>query len=88
MAGTPGNTNSADGKRYRKALERALAHEAGSVEDGLFKLAKVRLAKALDGDSDAGKEIADRFDGRPAQVVAGDPDAPLETVFRWAVQQK
>lgn len=85
MAGAPvGNTNSADGKRYRKALERALAHKAGSVDDGLLELAKVRLAKALEGDGDAGREIGDRFDGKPSQTVAGDPDAPMELVFRWA----
>jgi hypothetical protein len=69
MGGTVGNTNSADGKRYRKALERALAHAAGSVEDGLFAVAKARVAKAIDGDPDASREIADRFDGKPVQQI-------------------
>ena len=70
MAGAPlGNTNSADGRRYRKAIERALAHEAGSVDEGLFKLAKLRLSKALEGDSDAAREIGDRLDGKPTQSI-------------------
>ena len=68
MAGTIGNTNSADGQRYRKALERALAHEHGSVDDGLLAIAKSRVAKAVEGDSDAAREIGDRFDGKPHQT--------------------
>lgn len=73
-----GNTHSADGKRYRKALERALAHEGGSVEDGLFKIAKARVAKAIEGDNEAIRDIGDRLDGKPTQGVEvggfnGDP---------------
>lgn len=89
MAGAPlGNQNAAIGKRYRRALERALAHEHGSVDDGLLALAKVRLAKALEGDADAGKEIGDRFDGRPAQAVTGEDGGPVELTISWATGSK
>lgn len=89
MAGAPiGNTNSADGKRYRKALERALAHAGGSVDEGLFKLAQVRVGKALDGDAEAARSIEDRIDGKPVQALAGAEGEPaLELVLRWASEK-
>lgn len=84
MAGTIGNTNSADGKRYRKALERALAHRKGSVDDGLFAVALARIDKAIEGDNDACQEVANRFDGKPVQPVAGaDAVGPIELVICW-----
>lgn len=42
--------------------------------------ARVRVAAA--------EAILDRGWGKPAQVLSGDPDAPLETVFRWATSPK
>jgi hypothetical protein len=85
MAGAPvGNTNSADGQRYRKAMERALAHRKGSVDDGLFAVAVARIDKALDGDADACREVGDRFDGKPKQAVEHQgADGPIEMVIRW-----
>ena len=70
MPAPEGNTNFLDGYRYRKAMERALAHAKGSVDDGLFAVAKARIAKAIEGDADAAREVGDRFDGKPAQAVA------------------
>jgi hypothetical protein len=87
MGAPEGNQNAANARRYRRAIERALAHAAGSVDDGLLAIAKTRVAKAMEGNDDAAKEIGDRFDGKPSQVVAGDPDAPLETVLRWASEK-
>lgn len=77
MAAPLGNTYAAEGKRYKKALERALAHAEGSVDEGLFAVAKARVAKAIDGDGDAAKEIGDRLDGKvPQAIIGGNPDDP------------
>jgi hypothetical protein len=81
LGGAPaGNQNAAKGKRWQKALERALAHKFGDVETGLFTLAKkfIDLADSAE-EREIFKEIADRFDGKPAQAVelAGPDGAPL-----------
>lgn len=70
-----GNANAAKGKVWNDALRKAI------VQDD-----KKRIAKAIDqlldqaaaGEQWAIKELGDRLDGKPAQVIAGDPDAPLE----------
>jgi len=81
MAGAPlGNTNGAKAKRWQKALERALARKYGEVDEGLTVIAAQVVNSAAEGDRDAWKEIGDRLDGKPAQTVQGDADAPL--VFR------
>ena len=83
-----GNKNAAKAKRWQKALERVLAREYGDVDKGLEHLAFefVKATKAMTEASekrgpsiDGFKEVADRFDGRPAQAVqlSGDADAPL-----------
>jgi hypothetical protein len=87
MGAPLGNNNAGEGKRYRKAIERALAHKCGSVDDGLFEVAKARVLKALEGDPDAAKEIGDRFDGRPAQAVTQGDDGPWEMILRWASEK-
>jgi hypothetical protein len=81
-AGAPlGNNNAGEGKRYRKALERALAHRKGSVEEGLLAVALARIDKAIEGDNDACREIGDRFDGKPVQAIAGaDGEGPVRVL--------
>lgn len=76
MGAPLGNNNGANGKEWRNAIRRALAHKHGSVQDGLLKIARQLVDKAEDGDITALKEIGDREDGKPAQVIAGDSDMP------------
>jgi hypothetical protein len=44
---------------------------------GLRQVAAALIAKAIEGDMQAIRELADRTDGKVAQVVAGDPEQPL-----------
>lgn len=75
--GAPVGNENWKGYRYRKALERALAHKYGSVDDGLFALAKVVVGKCEEGDAAMNREVADRFDGKPAQTIQGPEGGPV-----------
>lgn len=78
MAAPLGNQNAAKGKRWQKALERALAHAGeGDVDNGLLPIAKAVVVAAMAGDKDAWKEIGDRLDGKPSQTIQGDAENPL-----------
>ncbi len=78
MAAAQGNQYAAKAKRWQKALERALAHKFGDVDEGLTAVAKKVVEAASErGDKDAWKEIGDRIDGKPAQTIQGDADNPL-----------
>ncbi len=75
QSGNPkGRTN---GKLFGEALRIRLL-EADGLE--LHKIAEKLIAKANEGDLMAIKEIADRVDGRPAQIIAGDADNPLALI--------
>ena len=79
--GQPGNQNAAKAKRWQKALERALARFSGStVDDGLDKIADNVVALAASNDKWAVDELANRIDGKPAQTISGDPEAPLHAI--------
>jgi hypothetical protein len=80
MGAPLGNQHAAKDRRWRKAIERALARSGGDVDAGLNPIADQVVAAALKGDRDAWREIGDRLDGKPAQTIQGDGDAPL--VFR------
>lgn len=49
--------------------------ELGDDKDGLDKIAAALVAKGLDGDVPALKEIGDRVDGKVTQPIAGDEEA-------------
>ena len=79
MSGAPeGNINATKGMEYRQALRRAMAHRSGTTSKALEELAEKCIEAAMDGEQWAIKEIADRFDGKPAQslTLSGDPDSP------------
>jgi hypothetical protein len=65
-------------KLYREALRLELA-AAGEDLKKLREIAKVHIEKAAAGDMQAIKELADRLDGRPAQMLEhSDPSgAPI-----------
>lgn len=73
-----GNENAARGKEFRAAIQRALAkRSAGSGwRVALDKIAEKLCDKAEDGEQWAVQEIANRFDGKPAQttVLVGDEE--------------
>lgn len=79
-AGAPiGNAN-ARGKLWRQALIRALEKRAADNgrhrNDELDALADKLIAACFGDDLGALKELADRLDGKPATVLAGDDDLP------------
>lgn len=71
-------------KTFANMLRVALkeAHEEGG--DKLRIIADQLVIKAMSGDLQAVKEIADRLDGKPSQQLelSGDPDKPIQTVSR------
>ena len=63
---------------------RIAISEAGSKE-GTTKLrdvADMLVTKALEGDMQAIKEVADRLDGKPPQAIVGDEDNPVQLINR------
>lgn len=78
MGAPVGNRNAAKPRLFDGALRRAIG-EAGQDREILLDIARQLLAKALDGDLAAIKEVRDTLDGKPAQsvTVAGDAENPL-----------
>jgi hypothetical protein len=79
MAAPTGNSNAKKGKEWFDALRKECVQK-----DALAKIAAVVVEKAMAGEVWAVTEVANRFDGKPAQSVelTGDPDNPLEGVTR------
>ena len=77
-------------KPWRDAIKRAVnRHVAGEGDPkALEKLADKLVDLGLAGDTSALKEIGDRLDGKPAQTLQGDAEAPFEHIMRWAKQEE
>lgn len=89
MGAPVGNKNATNGREFRSALRRALAHKYGSVQDGLLAVAAKLVEQAEAGEMTALKEIADREDGKPAQTIGGDPEgAPVAMSVTWVKPDK
>jgi hypothetical protein len=71
-------------KIYREALRLELADMSeGADLKKLRQIARAHIEKAASGDMQAIKELADRLDGRPAQILdLNDPDKPTNRGFR------
>lgn len=70
---------------WRDALRIVAAEEIeveGKKQKKLRRVASKLFDAAMDGDTAAAREIGDRLDGRPRQVVAGDPENPLAVVTK------
>lgn len=80
MAAPTGNSNAKKGKEWFDALRKACVQK-----QALEKIAEKVVELAMTGERWAVEEVANRFDGKPAQsvTVAGDPDNPLETVTSY-----
>ncbi len=83
MAGAPvGNQNAAKGRRWSKAIDRALQawpNRAVSLEinRGIDEAAFEFVSKLM-AEKDLGffRELGDRIDGKPPQAIVGDDDHP------------
>ena len=83
--GQPGNKNAVRAKRFRNALERALAREGkGDMDAGLNALTTTLVREAKKGEAWAMKEVADRIDGRVPQAVEMTGEGGGEIVVRDA----
>jgi hypothetical protein len=75
------------GKIWTDALRRALARaeqDPAASHRTVNALAERFLEKAAEGDLMAMREIADRLEGKPAQAIVGDADAPaIRHTFSW-----
>lgn len=79
MGAPIGNKNAARAKVWHAAIMRALERRDQSRSDGIKELdalADKLLALVASGDLPALKELGDRLDGKPAQIIAGDEDLP------------
>ena len=73
-------------KPYREALRMELA-AAGDNMKKLREIAKVHIARCEAGDMQAIKELADRLDGKPAQILehSGPDSYPIKKIVREIV---
>jgi len=65
-------------KSWTAAIERAILRMANEDPQALEKLASKLVNLASNGDLGALKEIGDRIEGKPTQMIAGDPEQPIE----------
>lgn len=87
MAGAPfGNQNARKQRIWHAAIMRALETREQSRLDGkkeLDALAEKLLDLVATGDLPALKELGDRLDGKPAQVIIGDANEdPIQVEAR------
>lgn len=80
MAAPAGNKNAAKGKEWFEALRKECVQRGA-----LAKIATVVVEKAENGEQWAIQEIANRFDGKPAQAVelAGPDGAPASLTISF-----
>jgi hypothetical protein len=89
MAAPIGNKNARKAKDWENALRRVLVQYTNdNVPQGeaLAVIAKVCVEQAMAGDKDARNEIANRLDGKPAQIVIGDADEDPVQVSAIAIK--
>lgn len=83
MGAPAGNQNAAKAKMWSAAIHRALEKRgAGDKLKALDELAEKLLVNCDQGDLAALKEFGDRIEGKPAQVIAGDSENPLNVINR------
>lgn len=70
MGAPVGNTNAADAKRWKLAIESALEKRGPDKWEALTSLAEKLLEAAENKEGWALRELGDRIDGKSAQSVA------------------
>lgn len=85
MAAPNGNSNAKKGKEWFDALRKECVQR-----DALADIAKVLVDKALGGEAWAIQEVANRFDGKPAQAVqlSGEDGGPIKTSLEVAFVER
>src|SRR5262245_17137309 len=76
-------------KPYREALRMELA-AAGDNMKKLREIARVHIARCEAGDMQAIKELADRLDGKPGQILEhydADGSRPITKIVREIVHR-
>jgi hypothetical protein len=72
------------GKPVTRALIAALEGCApGADAPNLRRMVDSLIAKALDGDLSAIREIFDRIDGKAPAAAGAEPAEPRQVVFKW-----
>jgi len=86
MAAPKGNANAAKAKIWSDAIRRALhSKDERTKRLKLDELAERLIAKGLEGDVSALREIGDRVEGKAAQPIEGSIDATLTVeILRFA----
>ena len=75
--GAVGNPTGRNGKEFQAALRIAVRRADGD-KTKLNKIAEAIVEKAMTGDVAAVNTVADRLDGKPTVLVAGDDEhAPI-----------
>lgn len=83
MGAPAGNQNALKAKMWSAAIHRALEKRgAGDKLKALDELAEKLLANCDQGDLSALRELGDRIEGKPAQVISGDAENPLNLISR------
>ena len=78
-----GNKNAARSNHWRDAVWQALEKRGrGDAKAALVELAEKLVEAANGGDPWALKELGDRLDGKPAQVLTGAEGGPLQLLHR------
>ena len=83
MAAPTGNSNAKKGKAWFDALRKECVQR-----DALADIARVLVDKAVAGEAWAIQEVANRFDGKPAQSVELDAEvrATVQSIERRIVK--
>lgn len=81
MAAPEGNKNGENGKRFKLAIQAALARKGKDQWEALTDVAEKLIDSALEGNINAIREVGDRIDGKPAQAVnLGDHEGNALTI--------
>lgn len=75
-------------KSFANMLNIAIKQATEDGRDKLRAVADALLDKAMSGDVQAIKEVADRLDGKVAQAIVGDNDHdPIGVIFRTVYEK-
>ena len=75
--GVASNPTGRNGKQFKAALLLAIKRTEGDKTE-LARIAEALVEKAKTGDVQAINAVADRLDGKPTQLIAGDDEgAPI-----------
>lgn len=84
MARPKGSPNKHSERPFKDALRAALAADNYKA---LRRVAESLIARAMDGDVAAIREVADRLDGKVPQGIAGPTgEGPMVLEVRWKME--